>query len=274
MTDANTVLLERDAETGVATITLNRPDQLNAMSGELIDRFGEVMRELEVDRSVGCVVLTGAGRGFCSGGDVGGMQQRDAASNTPREPGTDLEHWEDAAAAAWRMHRDVTLPFYRLPIPTVALVNGPAAGAGFSLACGADIRIAAEGAFFTTAFGRIGRSGDFGGTFLIRQLLGPARARELYFTSARVDAQTALDWGLVNYVYSAERLLPEGIALAARIAAGPRRAHARMKRVFEAADAHDFERVLELESMYMTLSGRSAEGRKFLAAFQAERSKR
>ena len=122
------------------------------------------------------------------------MAQRVAVSSQEEEkgPGAEMDAYELQTAFMRRSHRDLVLAFYELPIPTIALINGPAAGAGMGLAAGADMRIVSDQAFFTTAFARIGRSGDFGTTFLIRQLIGPARARELYFTSRRVSADEAL----------------------------------------------------------------------------------
>ena len=148
------VLYER--RDAVVVLTLNRPERLNALSGELMERFGSIIRELERSRDLGCVVVTGAGRGFCSGGDVGGMADRDraAAAAKERPPGSEIDALEEQVAGMRLMHRDVVMAFYQLPIPTLALVNGAAAGASMSLAAGADLRIASDKAFFTTAFGR------------------------------------------------------------------------------------------------------------------------
>ncbi len=266
MADKEHLLVER-RDDGVVLLTLNRPEQLNALSGSMMDRLKDVLRELELGNDVGCIVVTGAGRGFCSGGDVIGMAGAMSPEGEERPPGSEADAYESHVAAMHRTHQDLVMVFYELKIPTIALVNGPAAGAGMGLAAGADMRIASDRAFFTTAFARIGRSGDFGSTFLIRQIVGPAHARELYFTSRRLPADEALAMGFVNEVVPHNELMTRGLALASEIAAGPTRAYARMKRVFMAADAHDFRRVLDLETMFMPLSGQSSEGREFLKRF-------
>lgn len=261
----NPLLCER-REDGVVILTLNRPEAMNAMSPAMFEQLASILRELRETRDAGCIVVTGSGRGFCAGGDVGAIAARDGGPAADA-PGAEFDAFEAHLNRQLGLHRDVAFAFYECPIPTIALVNGAAAGGGLALAAGADLRIASRTAVFTTAFGKVGRSGDFGGTFLLRQLVGPAIARELYFTSRRVEADEALRIGLVNEVVEAEALMARGLALAAEIAAGPRRAHARMKRVFLAADAHDAYRAAELEATFMTLSGRTSEGRAFLEAY-------
>jgi 2-(1,2-epoxy-1,2-dihydrophenyl)acetyl-CoA isomerase len=261
-----------DVEDGVATIMLNRPESLNALDDDIQDGLAAAVARADTDRGVGCVVVTGAGRGFCAGGNVKGMSVRDSReAEAEHVPGKELEVWEDAARAARRMHNRIVLPLYEHSKPTIALVNGPAAGAGVGLACVCDLRIAYDSAFFTTSFGRVGRSGDFGTTFFLRQLVGPSMARQLFFTAERVSADRALEIGLVNYVYPAEEAADRCQQLARQIASGPKRAHARMKQVFRAADAGDVRLALDLEASNMTLSGRSAEGREFLRSFLDKR---
>lgn len=257
---------------GVATLTMNRPESMNALDDDVQDGLANGLLEADRDRNVGCVVIAANGRGFCGGGNVKGMASRDAGaeSQVPR-PGSELESWEDAANAARRMHDRIVMRLYELSKPTIAVVNGAAAGAGVGLACACDVRIVSERAFFVTSFGRVGRSGDFGTSFFLRQLVGPSMLRQLYFTGERVDARKALELGIANAVHPEDRVLEEAQALARQIASGPRRAQARMKQVFRAADAGDLRQVLEMESMFMTLSGRSAEGRHFLQEFLSSR---
>ncbi len=266
-TAEQTVLFEvRDS--GVAIATLNRPERLNALSGEMIDELAVVLDRADGDPAIGCLILTGAGRGFCSGGDVQGMAVRDrSAGPGAAGPGTELEAWEDRTRQTRRMHARVPQRLYELSVPTIALVNGAAAGAGLGLACACDIRLAAERAIFTTAFAQIGRSGDFATSFFLRQLVGPTVARQMYFTAERIDASTAQSLGIVSAVHAQDELLQRGIELAERIAAGPVRAFGRMKQALRAADAGDLPRVLELESLNMPLSGMSAEGHRFLQRF-------
>jgi len=263
-----TVLLEKQAS-GVAVLTLNRPERLNAISGEMIEELGVLLKHIEFDNEIACVIVTGAGRGFCAGGDVQGMAARDRDPNPPAAagPGTELEAWEGRTRAARRMHAINPQRLYELSKPTIALVNGAAAGAGLGIACACDFRFAAERAIFTTAFAQIARSGDFGTSFFLRQLVGPTKAREMYFTAEKLDAQGALAIGLVSAVYPSDELMQRGIAFAERIAMGPVRAFGRMKQALRAADAGDLARVFELESLNMPLSGMSAEGRRFLQQF-------
>src|SRR5690242_3196357 len=175
---------------GAAILTLNRPDRLNAMSGEMLDAMLEALPRLADDPAVGVVVLTGAGRGFCAGGDVKAMAEG-------REfGGTTLEE----KAQALRTRMEVSRWLHEMPKPTVAMVRGAAAGAGLSLALACDLRIASDSARFATAFARVGYSGDFGGSWFLTKLVGTAKAREVYFTADIIDAPTALRLGLVNRV--------------------------------------------------------------------------
>src|ERR671922_1064341 len=184
---------------GVATLTLNRPDRLNAMSGPMLDALLEALSRLADDASVGVVVLTGAGRGFCAGGDVKAMAEG-------REFGGDT--LEDKAQGL-RARMETSRWLHEMPVPTIAMVRGAAAGAGLSLALACDLRIAGESAKFGTAFARVGYSGDFGGSWFLTQLVGTAKARELYYTADLVDAPQALALGLVNRVVPDDRLEEE-----------------------------------------------------------------
>ena len=172
---------------GVATLTLNRPDRLNAMSADRCStRMLEALPRLAEDAKVGVIVLTGAGRGFCAGGDVKAMAEG-------REfGGTTLEE----KAQALRSRMEVSRWLHEMPKPTIAMVRGAAAGAGLSLALACDLRIAGDSARFATAFARVGYSGDFGGSWFLTQLVGTAKARELYYTAEIVDAAQALALGL------------------------------------------------------------------------------
>ena len=163
---------------GVATLTLNRPDRLNAMSAEMLDAMLEALPRLADDADVGVIVVTGAGRGFCAGGDVKAMAEG-------REfGGTTLEE----KAQALRSRMEVSRWLHELPKPTIAMIRGAAAGAGLSLALACDLRIAGDSARFATAFARVGYSGDFGGSWFLTQLVGTAKARELYYTADILDA--------------------------------------------------------------------------------------
>src|SRR5262245_13630318 len=172
-------LLEAVAD-GVATLTLNRPEKLNAMSAAMLDALLEALPRVADDPSVGVVVLTGAGRGFCAGGDVRAMAEgREFAGDTLEEK-----------ASALRSQMEVSRWLHEMPKPTIAMVRGPAAGAGLSLAMACDLRIVGDSARFATAFARVGYSGDFGGSFFLTSLVGTAKARELYYTADILGARS------------------------------------------------------------------------------------
>jgi 2-(1,2-epoxy-1,2-dihydrophenyl)acetyl-CoA isomerase len=256
------------SDDGVGTLTLNRPDRLNAISPDLARELVAALERAAADHGVRCIVLTGAGRGFCAGGDLGVMHQRDGNAQATVE---ELE--QQTADRAW-LHEQIPLRLYEMDKPTIAAVNGAAAGAGLSLALACDLRLAAETAKFTTGFSRVGRSGDFGGTFFLSRLIGPSRSRELYFTSETVLADRALELGLVDHVHPADEVLTAATELARRIAAGPPHALARMKEAFRKADGGDLRGLLQLEARLQTLSGNSDEGRSFLARFTESRPRR
>src|SRR5512138_3365820 len=195
---------------GVATLTLNRPDRLNAMSVEMLDAMLEALPRLADDSDVGVVVVTGAGRGFCAGGDVKAMAEGREFAETGLE---DKAH-------GLRSKMEVSRLLHEMPKPTIAMVRGAAAGAGLSIALACDLRVAGDSAKFATAFARVGYSGDFGGSWFLTQLVGTAKARELYYTAELLDARQALSLGLVNRVVPDARLEEETMALARRLARG------------------------------------------------------
>jgi 2-(1,2-epoxy-1,2-dihydrophenyl)acetyl-CoA isomerase len=180
-------LLEQ-TENGITTLTLNRPERLNALSGEMTAGLKEALERLATDNDCGVIVIAGAGRGWCAGGDVKTMAAR----------GRD-QTIEDRAEGLRRAHQ-LPLLIRTIPKVVIASINGPAAGAGFSLACACDLRIAGRSARFGTAFARIGYSGDYGGTWSLTRLVGTAKARELYFTADLIDAEEAGRLGIVNKV--------------------------------------------------------------------------
>jgi 2-(1,2-epoxy-1,2-dihydrophenyl)acetyl-CoA isomerase len=246
---------------GVAVLTLNRPERLNAMSRPMLDALLEALPRLADDPAVGAVVLAGAGRGFCAGGDVKAMAEGQELG------GDTLE--EKAQALRGRM--EVSRWLHELPKPTIAMVRGAAAGAGLSLAMACDLRIAGDSARFGTAFARVGYSGDFGGSFFLTQLVGTAKARELYLTADLVDAQQALALGLVNRVVPDARLEEETLALAGRIARGPRIAYRYMKRNLNAAESGTLQDLLDLEAWHHTRCGMTEDHREAARAFVEKR---
>jgi 2-(1,2-epoxy-1,2-dihydrophenyl)acetyl-CoA isomerase len=246
---------------GVAILTLNRPDRLNAMSGEMLDAMLEALPRLADDPAVGAIVLTGAGRGFCAGGDVKAMAEG-------REfGGTELEE----KAQALRSRMEVSRWLHEAPKPTIAMVRGAAAGAGLSLALACDLRVASDNARFASAFARVGYSGDFGGSWFLTQLVGTGKARELYYTAAIVDAAQALSLGMVNRVVPDAKLEDETLALARALANGPRVALRYMKRNMNAAERNSLKEHLDLEAWHHTRTGMTEDHREAARAFVEKR---
>ena len=246
---------------GVAVLTMNRPDRLNALSNTMLDAMLEALPRLANDPNVGVIVLAGAGRGFCAGGDVKAMAEgREMAGDTLEERAQGLR--DKMEASRW---------LHEMPKPTIAMVRGAAAGAGLSLALACDLRIAGESAKFGTAFARVGYSGDFGGSYYLTKLVGTAKARELYYTADLVDAKQALGLGLVNRVVPDDRLEEETLALAGKIARGPRVALRYMKRNLNAAESGTLREVLDLEAWHHTRTGQTEDHRAAAQAFVEKR---
>jgi 2-(1,2-epoxy-1,2-dihydrophenyl)acetyl-CoA isomerase len=253
-------LLE-SVKNGVATLTLNRPDRLNAMSGAMLDALLDALPRLAEDGSVGVVIVTGAGRGFCAGGDVKAMAEgREFGGDTLEEKAQEL-----------RAKMEVSRWLHEMPKPTIAMVRGAAAGAGLSLALACDLRIASDTARFATAFARVGYSGDFGGSWFLTQLVGTARARELYYTADILDAPQALALGVVNRVVPDARLEEETQALAGKLARGPRVALRYMKRNMNAAEAGTLKDSLDLEAWHHTRTGYTDDHKEAAKAFVDKR---
>ena len=256
----STDLLEQ-VKDGVAVLTLNRPDRLNAMSRPMLDALLEALPRLAEDPAVGVVVLTGAGRGFCAGGDVKAMAEGNELGGQTMEE----------RAQALRSRMETSRWLHEMPKPTIAMMRGPAAGAGLSLAMACDMRIASDTVKLGTAFARVGYSGDFGGSYYLTQLVGTAKARELYFTADLLDAQQALALGLLNRVVPDARLEEETMALASRLARGPRVALRYMKRNMNAAESASLEEMLDLEAWHHTRTGMTEDHREAARAFVEKR---
>jgi 2-(1,2-epoxy-1,2-dihydrophenyl)acetyl-CoA isomerase len=252
---------------GVATLTMNRPERRNAMSGAMNSALGAALARCETDPDVAVVVLTGAGGAFCAGGDVKGMAEGSGGGSTAR-PGADI----DSRIHQQRVNQRATAgKLHAMPKPTIASLPGAAAGAGFSLAMSCDLRIAAENAVLTTAFAKVGFSGDYGGTYFLTQLVGSAKARELYFLSDRIDAKEALRLGLVNWVVPADQLEAETRKLAQRLARGPRVAYRYMKENLNRALAGEVMECLDLEATHHVHTGQTEDHREAAKAFVEKR---
>src|SRR5262245_24259071 len=194
------------AENDVATLTFNRPDKLNALSRELLFKSIATLKQWRSDPEVSAIILTGAGRAFCAGGDVGNMASEHEAPET-------LEQKIDGLSEA----QELTWQIYNLPNVTIAAVNGYAMGAGLGVCLACDLRIASAQAKFGTAYAKVGFGGDFGTTWLLARLAGPAKAKELFFLGDIVDATEAERIGLVNRVAAHDELMAQVNELAARI---------------------------------------------------------
>jgi 2-(1,2-epoxy-1,2-dihydrophenyl)acetyl-CoA isomerase len=264
-----------DRRDGVLYLTMNRPDKLNALSDQMIAGLLEELGRAAHDREVGAVVLTGAGRGFCAGGDIGRMRERNeggvsnggaqTASASAGEAGIQTR------ISSLRRSEEVSLLLHEMPKVTIGAINGPAAGAGLSIALACDIRFASDAARFGTAFARVGFSGDFGGTYLLTQLVGTAKARELYFTAEVLGAEEALKLGMVNRVVPAANLTEEASAFAKRIASGPTVAFSYMKAHLNLALKSDLRTILDRESYGQTLTGLTEDHKEAVKAFLEKR---
>jgi len=266
--DTGTKDLLVHVEDGVAVITMNRPERRNALSGVMLTAMAAALAAFETDSEVACIVLTGAGGAFCAGGDVKGMAEGTGGGSTAAA-GTDL----DSRIHAQRVSQRATAGrLFKMPKPTIASLPGAAAGAGLSLALACDLRIASEKAVMTTAFAKVGFSGDYCGTYFLSQLVGTAKARELYFLSERIDMSTALRLGLVNFVVPAEQLETETLKLAQRLARGPRVAYRYMKEnINRAASGADVDDCLDLEATHHVHTGFTEDHREAAKAFVEKR---
>ncbi|MBC7679569.1 MAG: enoyl-CoA hydratase/isomerase family protein [Pseudorhodobacter sp.] len=258
----STLTLERPTE-GVAVATLNRPERMNAVTFQMFEEWQALCTEVAADDDVRALVLTGAGRAFCAGLDLADAST--LAGMTVPEMMKGQESWADATAA-----------FHRLPKPVIAAVNGAAAGAGFSLALSADIRLASPAARFNAAFVRIGLSGgDCGSSWFLPRVVGLGRAAEILLTGRFVAADEAADIGLVNRVVPADDLLSEAVSLAEQIATNTPLGVMLTKRVLhQNVDAPSLAAALEVENRNQVLTTRTSDMVEALAAFQEKRPAR
>jgi len=262
---------------GVALITLNRPERLNSMGGEMMPLLGHYLRECEDDREVRCIAITGAGRAFCAGGDVGNMQKRNEGQPVSNEPAASMNIMvtlEQQVRDLRRGQDAVSLKLHTMPKPTVALVNGHAVGAGMSIALACDVRLCSTNAKFGTAFRNVGLSGDYGGSYFLQRLVGAGKARELYFSAEIMDAKRALELGIANRVIDGDGWMIEGLAYCAKLASGPTASYRRMKANLNLAETASLQRVLDQEALNMRISGMSSDSREAVKAFLEKREPR
>jgi 2-(1,2-epoxy-1,2-dihydrophenyl)acetyl-CoA isomerase len=242
----------------VATITLNRPQAFNSLDLALGRDLFHAAIEADEDRAVRCVVVTGAGKAFCGGGDVKMFSENlDRIGAVVKELTTYLH------GAISRLAR--------APKPVLMAVNGVAAGAGMSLAVAGDLAIAAESARYTMAYGKIGASPDGSSTFYLPRLVGLQRSMELYLTNRTLSAREAMEWGLANRVHADAEFPAAVAALARELAQGPTAAFARAKLLFQQSTQESLETQMELEAQAIAASGHSEDFRAAVTAFAQKR---
>ena len=245
-------------EEGVLVITLDRPESLNAVNEAMTSELLDALKNAERDDQVRCVLLTGAGRGFCSGQDLGDIQNSDGGA-------------PELGKTVRRRYNPLIRKIRNMEKPVIAAVNGVAAGAGASLALACDLRIAARSATFVEAFVRVGLIPDSGGTTILPALVGLARAAELAFTGRKVEAEEAERIGLVNRVVPDEQLVDEAMELASELAALPTKAIGLTKRAFNRAVLPDLDRRLDYEADLQEIAGRTEDHAEGVKAFLEKR---
>jgi 2-(1,2-epoxy-1,2-dihydrophenyl)acetyl-CoA isomerase len=228
-------------ENGVAVVTLNRPERRNALTAAMLSTLATVLPELESAQDVRALVLTGAGGAFCAGGDV-----KDFAARGGEGGGTTVPH-EERITRQQATQRATVGVLYAFAKPTVAALPGAVAGAGLGLALACDLRVGQPGTLFATGFGKVGLSGDYGATWLMSQLAGPARARRAMYLGERIDAATAQGWGLLDWVVDANELAGFALSTAAELAAGSPESLAAMKQNLLDAQRYDLAAAMDRE---------------------------
>jgi len=249
---------------GVAILTMNRPEARNALSQQMLGALLEALPRLAADPDVGAIVITGAGGAFCAGGDVKGFAATDGGANHGRSP--------EQAAHALRQSMEVSRWLHDMPKITIASIPGAAAGAGLSIALACDFRIAARGAKITTAFAKVGLSGDFGGTYFLTQLVGSAKAKELYLLSDVIIAEEAERIGMVNRAVDPRELEAETMALAKRFANGARITQGLMKRNLNIAEKGDMLLSFDTEALNHSRTAQTADHAEAAKAFVEKRA--
>lgn len=250
-----------DVADGIATLTLNRPDKLNAFIPDMNRALMAALERCAGDSAVRAVILTGAGRGFCAGQDLAERAEQFAAGGEPPDVGATLD----------TLYNPIVRAIRALEKPVVVAVNGVAAGVGANLALHGDIVLAARSAKFIEAFCKVGLIPDGGGTWHLPRLIGRARAMGMTMLGTPVAAEQAAEWGLIWACVDDERLMDEARAIAAQLAQGPTRALGAMKRALNASEANTLDAQLDLERDTQRKMGRSDDYREGVTAFTAKR---
>jgi len=256
----STIRLEREA--GVATLTLNRPERLNSFTVEMHGHLRAALAEVQADPSLRCLVLTGAGRGFCAGQDLN--DRAVAPGEKPVDLGDSIDNY----------YRPLITTLRSLPMPVICAVNGVAAGAGANIALAADLVFAARSASFIQSFSKIGLVPDSGGTWMLPRLVGRARALGLALLGDKLGAEQAEQWGLIWRCVDDDQLMPVVGQVARQLAAGPTLGYLRTREAIEAADRNTLAQSLDLERDFQRELGNSADYREGVAAFMEKRAPR
>ncbi len=265
--DTATRDLLAEIDEGVAVLTFNRPRHRNAFTVTMLDELARLLADFETDDNVGCVMLTGAGGAFCAGADVTRMAGGSGDGRQRRSI-------DDIIQRQRQIQQATSGQLWSMSKPTIAAIPGAAAGAGLALALACDLRYAASGSVFTTAFARIGFSGDFGGTWFLNQLVGSAKAKELFFFSERFSAEEAERLGIVNAVFGPDQLQSEVTERARRLATGPRVAHRYMKENLNRAIHGDLRDCMDIEAVHHNHTGLTEDHREGVLAFVEKREPR
>ena len=255
-------------EDRVAIITLNRPKKKNALSDHLTPALRQTLLDLETKREVGCILITGSGDAFCAGGDIGGM----GGNASKDEEVSERPTAEERVRALIHKQETLTLRLADHAKPTIAALPGVAAGAGLCIALACDIRVACRSAFVTTAYRNIGFSGDYGGSWLLTQLVGPSKAKELFFTGRRVQSDEALALGIFNNVFEDASFENEALAMAKQIASGPPIAIAFMKEHINRAVTGDLRSNLAMEADRLIRCAATSDHKEAVKAFMEKRA--
>jgi len=246
-------------ENGVAWVTLNRPEVLNACDIPTLKKLGAALKEIEGDQSTRCVVITGSGRAFCAGADLSAIKQRRASEKILLD--------EDLRVG----FNPVASRIFNMEKPVIAMVNGVAAGAGMGLAFACDLRIMSEGARFVEAFAKVGLVPDSGATYTMSRLLGLTKAMELGFSGEGIDAKEAERLGIVTRIVSHDKLEVETRAIAEKLAHGPK-GLGLTKRAIHRALSLDFDSTLEYEAQTQAVAGASEDHEEGVRAFTEKRN--
>lgn len=264
-TDTGTTELLAEVREGVGILTFNRPEVRNAMSTAMMAGLADLLADWESSDDVGAVILTGAGGAFCAGGDVKGFNERGGEGGGSGEV-------DPKRVDAQRENQKATVGrIYSYPKPVIGSIPGAAAGAGLGFALAADVRVGTPKSVMATAFGGVGLSGDYGVTWLLNQLVGPAKARQMFFYNDRIRGEELLELGLLNWVVGVDELEAKAFELAKTLADGPRSCYSRMKANLAEAPVVDLDASMHAEVQRHLECGVTEDHREAVAAFVEKR---